>query len=145
MNMNQAKKIVAALLLVGLLSLSASLLASNRSEDDRQAELTVFLKKYVGLNNDQIKSMREGQSVAKILDAPSADEVFVFGGVYVHSTPEEYLKLASDIDALRKLPSYLAIKKFSDPPQLSDLDGLTLEDEERHMQTPIFRPAGADQ
>ena len=57
--------------------------------------------------------------------------MFVFGGVYVHSTPEQYLKLASDIDALRKLPSYLAIKKFgSDPPQLSDLDGLTLEDED---------------
>jgi hypothetical protein len=130
MNMNHAKSIVAALLLVGLLSLSASLLASNRSEDDRQAELTDFFKKYVGLNNDQIKSIREGQSVAKILDAPTADEVFVFGGVYVHSTPEEYLKLASDIDALRKLPSYLAIKKFSDPPQLSDLDGLTLEDED---------------
>ena len=32
--------------------------------------------------------------------------------------------------ALRKLPTYLAIRKFSDPPQLSDLDGFSLEEED---------------
>jgi hypothetical protein len=31
---------------------------------------------------------------------------------------------------LRKLPNYLAIQKFSDPPQLSDLEGFTLEAED---------------
>ena len=46
------------------------------------------------------------------------------------STPEDYLKLASDVDSLRKLPNYLAIQKFSDPPRLSDLDGLTLEEDD---------------
>jgi len=56
--------------------------------------------------------------------------VFVFGSVYIHSTPERYLKFASDIDALRKLPSYLAIRKFSDPPQLSDLTGFTMDEED---------------
>jgi hypothetical protein len=53
--------------------------------------------------------------------------VFVFGTVYVEASPESYLKLASDVDALRKLPGYLAIQSFSDPPQLSDLAGFTLE------------------
>jgi hypothetical protein len=48
----------------------------------------------------------------------------------VESTPDRYLALASDIDALRKLPNYLAIRKFSDPPVLSDLDGFTLEEED---------------
>jgi hypothetical protein len=61
------------------------------------------------------------------VESRTPDEVFVFGSVYVQSTPEKYLKLASDIDTLRTLPSYLAIRKFSDPPQLSDLDGFTLE------------------
>jgi hypothetical protein len=93
-------------------------------------ELWEFFEKYIGLSGDQIKAIRNGQSVAKILDSPTADEVFVFGAVYVHSTPEAYLKLASDIDALKRLPNYLAIRKFSDPPQLSDLDGFSLEDED---------------
>ena len=46
------------------------------------------------------------------------------------STPENYLKLASDIDALRKLPNYLALRKFSDPPQLFDLSGFTLDEQD---------------
>jgi hypothetical protein len=86
-----------------------------------------FFRDYVGLKEDQITAIRNGKAVAKVVESRTPDEVFVFGSVYVQSTPEKYLKLASDIDELRKLPSYLAIRKFSDPPQLSDLDGFTLE------------------
>jgi hypothetical protein len=89
-----------------------------------------FFREYVGLNDDQIAAIRSGKAVAKIIESRTPDELFVFGSVYVESTPEKYLKLASDVDALRKLPSYLAIRKFSDPPQLSDLEGFTLEPED---------------
>jgi hypothetical protein len=94
------------------------------------AEPNKFFHEFIGLNDDQIRTIREGKAVAKILDSPTADEVFVFGSVYVNSTPERYLKFASDIDALRQLPSYLALRKFSDPPQLSDLTGFTLDEED---------------
>jgi len=86
-----------------------------------------FFHDYVGLKEDQITEIRNGKAVAKVVESRIADEVFVFGSVYVQSTPEKYLKLASDIDELRKLPSYLAIRKVSDPPQLSDFDGFTFE------------------
>jgi hypothetical protein len=86
-----------------------------------------FFHDYVGLKEDQITEIRNGNPVAKVLESRIPDEVFVFGSVYVQSTPEKYLKLASDIDELRKLPSYLAIRKFSDPPQLSDFAGFTFE------------------
>lgn len=83
-----------------------------------------FFRGYVGLKEDQIAAIRNGKAaVAKVVEPGTPDEVLVFGSVYVPSTPEKYLKLASDIAALRKLPSYLAIRKFSDPSQLSDLDG----------------------
>jgi hypothetical protein len=89
-----------------------------------------FFRQYVGLNEEEITAIRNGKPVAKVLNSPTADQVFVFGAVYVQSTPENYLKLASDIDALRKLPNYLAIRKFSDPPLLSDLDGFALDEED---------------
>jgi hypothetical protein len=89
-----------------------------------------FFHEFVGLNDDQIREIRDGKAVAKILDSPTADQVFVFGSVYINSTPERYLKFASDIDALRKLPNYLVLRKFSDPPQLADLAGFTLDDED---------------
>jgi hypothetical protein len=108
-----------ALLLLSLVHLPAS--------NAQDVEPFKFFRDYVGLKEDQIAAIRNGKVVAKIVETRSPDEVFVFGSVYVQSTPERYLKLASDIDALRKLPSYLAIRNFSDPPQLSDFDGFTLE------------------
>jgi len=116
-----------ALLLLFLVHLPAS--------NAQDVEPFKFFRDYVGLKEDQIAAIRNGKAVAKIVESRTPDEVVVFGSVYVQSTPEKYLKLASDIDALRKLPSYLAIRKFSDPPQLSDLDGFTLEaDDIKHLK-----------
>jgi hypothetical protein len=94
---------------------------------DPSAELNKFFHDYIGLSDDQIRNIREGKPIAKVLESPTPDEVFVFGSVYIESTPDRYLALASDIDALRRLPGYLAIRKFSNPPQLADLSGFTLE------------------
>src|SRR5580700_9126631 len=93
----------------------------------QNAEVFKFFREYVGLHEDQITQIQNGKAVAKIVDSNSPDDVFVFGSVYVRSTPEEYLKFAVNTDELRKLPSYLALRKFSDPPQLSDLEGFTLD------------------
>jgi hypothetical protein len=116
--------VVAAILVILLLGTVA------RPAHGQDEEPFKFFREYVGLNDDQIAAIRGGKAVAKIIESRTPDEVFVFGSVYVESTPEKYLKLASDVDALRKLPSYLAIRKFSDPPQLSDLEGFTLEPED---------------
>ena len=86
-----------------------------------------FFREFVGLSEDQIGAIRSGKPVAKVIDSRTPDEVFVFGSVYVEASPESYFKLASDVDAVRKPPGHSAIQGFSDPPQLSDLDGFTLE------------------
>ena len=112
----------AAWLLGGLMPLM-----SGPSMTAQDAEPIKFFREYVGLNDQQIAAVRSGKAVAKIVDSQTPDEVFVFGAVYVESTPEKYLKLASNIEALRKLPNYLVIRKFNNPPQLSDLEGFTLE------------------
>jgi hypothetical protein len=101
-----------------------------QSASGQGAEPDKFYREYVGLTDGQIRSIRSGKAIAKIIDSPTPDEVFVFGSVYVNSTPESYLKFASDIDQLRKLPDYLAVRKFSDPPRLSDLEGFALDDDD---------------
>jgi hypothetical protein len=89
-----------------------------------------FLRENVGLDSQQIDSIHHGKAVAIVLDSPTPDKVFVFGAVYVEATPDSYLRFANDLDALRKLPSYLAVQPFSNPPRLSDLDGFTIEAED---------------
>src|SRR5215470_988153 len=111
-------------LLLSALLLSFAQLSASTAQN---AEPFKFFRDYVGLKEDQITNIRSGKAIAKVVESRTPDEVFVFGSVYVQSTPEKYLKFASDIDSLRKLPSYLAIRKFSDPTQPSDLEGFTLE------------------
>jgi hypothetical protein len=97
------------------------------ADAQRSDEPHRFFREVVGLSEDQITAIRSGKPVAKVIESRTPDEVFVFGSVYVEASPEKYVELASDIDALRKLPGYLAIQSFSDPPQLSDLAGFALE------------------
>jgi hypothetical protein len=105
-------------------------LAALSQEPEQTPEPLRFFREYVGLNDQQIATIRSGKALARVLESRTPDEVFVFGAVYVGSTPEKYVKLASNIDSLRKLPNYLAIQEFSDPPQLSDLDGFTLDEQD---------------
>jgi len=104
--------------------------AGTGAKNDDKSEPFNYFREYVGLNAEQIQSISNGKALAKVMDAGSADQILVFGAVHIDSTPERYLEFASDIDALRKLPSYLAIQKFSNPPVLSDLDGFTLDEED---------------
>jgi len=97
---------------------------------DKTAEPDKFFREYIGLSDDQIEQVHSGKAIAKIVESRTPDEVFVFGSVYIKASPEQYLKFALDLDALRKLPNYLAIQKFSDPPKLSDFDGFTLNEED---------------
>ena len=128
---------IPGLALLGLIFLPFA--SGGTQAPDNSAEPNKFFREFVGLNDEQIRQIHEGKALAKILDSPTADQVFVFGAVYVNSTPERYLKFASDIDALHKLPSYIAIRKFSDPPQPADLAGFTL-DEEDFKQLKNCRP-----
>jgi hypothetical protein len=103
------------------------LLRASATEAQGSDEPYRFFRESVGLSEDQIGVIRSGKAVAKVIESRTPDEAFVFGSVYVEASPESYLKLASDVNALRKLAGYLAIQSFRDPPQLSDLEGFTLE------------------
>lgn len=89
-----------------------------------------FLASNARLTRDQISTIDRGQAVAKPLPSRIPREVFLFGAVFVKAAPESYLRFARDFDALRKLPSYLALRVISDPPQLSDFQGFSLEAED---------------
>ena len=47
-----------------------------------------FFREFAGLNEEQIAAIRSGKAVAKVVESPTPDEVYVFGSVYVEATPE---------------------------------------------------------
>jgi len=95
------------------------------------ADLQGYFKQSIGLSPDQIADIRDGKAVTKVLKSRTPAEIFVFGAVYINTSPESYIQLASDFDRLRKLPGYLAIGRFSDPPRATDLDdGFSFDSED---------------
>jgi hypothetical protein len=93
-------------------------------------DLQTFFRQDIGLSEDQIAAIRSGQPVAKTMPSRTPAEVFLFGAIYIHAAPESYLKFARDFDRLRKLPNYLALGVFSNPPQPSDLKGFSFENDD---------------
>lgn len=113
-------------LAVGMLLISGTLLCMGQAA----REPNTFFKESIGLNDDQIADLQHGKAVVKVLSTPTPAEVAVFGAVYVHASPEDYLKAARNLNSLRGSSSYLAIQEFSTPPKLSDLKGFTLDEDD---------------
>lgn len=86
-----------------------------------------FFHEKLGLSDAQIDRIARGQAIVKMLPSRTPAEIFVFGAVFVNANPDEYIKFAFDMVRLRRLPGYLGVGRFSDPPLLSDLAGFTLE------------------
>lgn len=89
-----------------------------------------FFKEFIGLTDDQIAAIQHGKAVTKVLSTTTPAEVAVFGAIYINASPEQYLKAAQNLDALRKSPNYLGVRRFSSPPKLSDLEGFALDEDD---------------
>jgi len=120
--MRGVKRILALLIITA----GTHLQGFSQSNPDLQA----FFRQGIGLTEDQIAAIRDGQAIAKAVPSRIPDEIFLFGAVYIHAAPEAYLRFARDFDRLRKLPSYLALGEFNNPPQLSDLKEFSFDNED---------------
>jgi hypothetical protein len=89
--------------------------------------LHTFFQENIGLTDSEIADIEHGKAVAKILASSTPSEVTAFGAVFIKAEPSAYVQLAGDLDRLKSLPNYLAIQRFSDPPQLSDLRGFGID------------------
>jgi len=92
--------------------------------------LETFFRENIGLSDDQIDAIRNGQPVVKPLPPRTPDEVLLFGAVYIRAVPETYFQYARNFDRLREVPGFLALGVFTDPPQLSDLKGFAFDSED---------------
>ena len=89
-----------------------------------------FLRTRMQLSANQIAEIRKGKAVAKILPSAERSDILVSGAVYIRAKPIAYVQLMSDVDRLRKLPGYLGAGEFSNPPQIDDLNGFSLDQDD---------------
>src|ERR1700688_4270672 len=89
---------------VALLIVNAAVALPGKSQSN--PDLQTFFRQNIGLSQDQIAAIRNGQPVTKTLPSRTPAEVFLFGAVYIHAAPESYLQFARDFERMRKLPNY---------------------------------------
>jgi hypothetical protein len=89
--------------------------------------LSTFFKQKIGLNDQEILQIDQGEAVAKVLDSPKPSQVFIFGAISIKGRPDSFVRLRNNLDRVKSLPGYLSIRPFSKPPVLSDLDGFTID------------------
>jgi len=89
-----------------------------------------FFRENIGLSDEQIAAIRSGQPLVKPLPPRTPEEVLLFGAVYIHAAPETFFQYARNFDRLREVPGFLALRVFTDPPQLSDLQGFAFDSDD---------------
>jgi hypothetical protein len=87
-----------------------------------------FLRKSVGFTEGQVAAVDAGQVVARLLPSADKPEIAAFGAVRVRGEAGAFLQRLRDGVASRRGPSILEIGRFSRPPKVEDLAGLTLDD-----------------
>ena len=86
-----------------------------------------FLRAQMQLSPGQVTGIQNGKAFAKILPTSNPSDIFVCGAVYIHAKPAAYLQFMQDMTRRKTVTGYLGAGKFSAPPTVGDLDGLSLE------------------
>lgn len=89
-----------------------------------------FLQKHLGFTQSDLNELEKGQVVTKLPKTNNKREIATFGIVRVNASREVLVKQFRDIVNFKKSEIVLQIGTFSNPPQLEDLNGLTIDDEE---------------
>jgi hypothetical protein len=79
------------------------------------------------LTEENLVSLEHGQAVSKLLRTKEKREIAALGIVRVDASAETFINRFRDIVDFKKSSSVLQIGKFSNPPRLEDLNGLTLD------------------
>jgi hypothetical protein len=75
-----------------------------------------------------------GELISRVLPAHKS-QVAVFAATRIDVDPETLIAAAADIANLKKSSFVTAIRRFSDPPRMSDLDALTLDQHDLEVLT----------
>jgi hypothetical protein len=86
-----------------------------------------FFQPVVTMSPAERQRIDAGQVVVRILPARDG-EIAVFAAAKLAAHPDALVRWTHAIEALKRSPLVVAIRRFSHPPVLSDLDSLTLDD-----------------
>jgi hypothetical protein len=115
---------------VAAIMLAIALVGSIRPGDPLELDATthrVLVDDFRFSAND-LNELSEGHVVRRTLEG-APGEIAVVGATHIDAPVSLFLARFRDIVSLKKHESVLQVGRFSDPPVLQDLDGLTIDDD----------------
>jgi hypothetical protein len=113
----------AATLLVAI----AAVLRTAAQQPDLDVATRGVLTRYLRFSASELADLQRDRIVKHDLDALAPGEFGVAGAARIHARRAAFLAAARDIVRFKKDPGVLQIGRFSDPPTLGDLAGLTVD------------------
>lgn len=86
-----------------------------------------FLQQRLNVTEENLARLEHGETVTSVLRTKEKREIAALGIVRVEASAELFIHGFRDIVDFKKSSSVLQIGKFSNPPRLEDLNGLTLD------------------
>jgi len=117
-------RLVGGALLLALLTLTMT--RSAAGQDDAMA-VEPFVRATLRLTERESANLAQGRAVAKTFPATLKREVSTAGAIRIQGSSTRFVEQYRTLEGFRRSSFVLQIARFSDPPQLSDLDSLTLE------------------
>jgi hypothetical protein len=114
----------ALILSAGALLATANLFGMARPSDRNPFS---FFEPIITIAPSDRQRIDSGEILAHILPARDG-EIAVFALSKLEAEPEALVRWTHAIESLKRSPFVIAIRRFSDPPVLSDLDALVLDD-----------------
>jgi hypothetical protein len=118
-------------------ALAAVVAASTQSsETSRTAgtglppRLERYLTTAVRLTPAERKRLFEGVPITKLLDTDEAEEVAVFGAIWINAPIRQYVEAVQDIENFERGGGFRVTKRISMPPMLEDFADRRLPDED---------------
>jgi hypothetical protein len=93
--------------------------------------LRATLRKQLQLSDSELASMAHGRPIVKTLPSTGSREMSTAGGVRIVSgAMTRFVNQFKTLEGFKTSQFILQIQKFSDPPRVSDLDALTLDQDD---------------
>lgn len=86
-----------------------------------------LLQERLKVTEEHLANLVHGEPVSKVLRTKEKREIAALGIVRVEASAELFIHGLREIVDFKRSPSVLQIGKFSNPPRLEDLNGLTLD------------------
>lgn len=107
-------------------SLLLLLVAPDTRAQDLPGWFQELLQKRLEVTEESLAGLERGEIVTKVLRTKEKKEIAAAGVVRVDASAEVFIHRFRDIVRFKKSSSVLQVGKFSNPPRLEDLNGLTL-------------------